>query len=420
MSQLIFFCYAFFVVTLISGSFGTAVWISFAALLSLLSVADCLLFKRSVISRLCSFEICSCALFFWLILTTVSQNQSVTGFLWLVEEYRFLILIPVVSSTLASRCNFAQVVNPILLGLAINLIGSLGLIFEFESFDLLNQITGEKVEPKTLDGKFLQAILVILVSPFVALYLVGGIPNQSISKRIFCATLYAIFTYHAIFVADSRSAAFGMLFSLILVFGILIFRSKKRFVGYFSLTLFATVILFIGAENPRLKVVHTQVNNFIEKNKNAYTTSVGQRLLVWKSASEVAASKLVFGHGAGDIDGLFKDWYLNKKISKWYFDWRDFHSEFIWLFLIGGFLAVLCYLSIVIALWYESNRFFDLGQPLLFSLGISLIVLLGMYGVFNSIQTVLREKHLFFMIAIFYAALAKQCTMSARLRGSKN
>lgn len=410
--KLVYSVYAFYSTTLLSSAFGTAVTVSLLYVLFIV----CLVFLvrcRTKFTLLPTDKLIF-ALVIWMFITNFGAENFGSGVYFIIFEYRSLWMAPVIAFSLSLFCSLKKIIIPLLVGLLFNIGGHVLILSEhFSPFDYFAAFVGQLgLEPRVgdfdLNGKFVYAIVVILLSGLICFALRKKL--SSISRNFVGVSLligiFVIINLHSVIFVNARSGFAGSIIVLGVFFCLNIFHAARSGIRGFGL--FAAIVLlglgfFLRFVPHGLDVAFENAYGFLFEER--YRSSVGQRLMIWFGLSEFGARELLFGVATGDVHEKMVALYGGSDIGSYFIDWRDLHSQYLWLIFQCGVFGLALY--VVLAVRFLSAAISEASGIWYAALGIALFAVLLGFGLFNSIFTALREGHLVGLLVIAWSVFAR-------------
>lgn len=407
--------YTFAVTCTLSQSFGLAL-INFAqVLLLLISIIYLIRMKDLPTNR---FDYFIAFFLLSLLISAVISNNPIDGIHFVLFEFRELWAAVFISSALAISLSISQIVQPMILGLLVNFFGTLILTlqnyFHFEVVKRINdtvgveQTLGRGGMPYLLNGKFTQSIIMIFsMALFCNVILNARISNW---KVVVAVVAYTIFSFwHMGFLVGARSAiATSMIFVLIIIVVGYVLLPASR--GVFFLVGFGLLAFFVSSVwfTPHLTTLFNEVLS-VSGIKQQDLGSASSRLFMLYSAIWYDDINRLVGVGAGDIFMLQDRLFSQGLMPDHFFSWRDFHSDWIWVFFLGGTLSLLSYLGMCIYfIYFGLKHLFDVQDSVRHSsnfIGIGLILLV--FGLFNTVMLNSNESSVLFCLLVVCLSLQK-------------
>lgn len=419
MYYLIYSLYALFATAVLSASFGVAVAISSFYLLFFASIIVCWKFRDRFYFLL--HEKIALALVAWLVFAAMIRPNAFEGIEFVISEYRTLWMFPFIGFAISMVLRKKELLTPLIVGSTLNWLGSFLLGLKAFSFPFGKYIglVGAPGSEASLGGKFVQSIILTFWS---GIWFAFSILTSKRGRFFLVVTvLWMVAMYLGFALMDARS---GLLASIIgmsaIGFAILSSKFNRYLAGIIvllGLFFFAGILMTYGPK--RIQLISAEATVFFKNGANT-NSSVGMRLESLSSVSELKFEELVLGLGGGNWYSRMVKLQSEKKINMHYLKWRDFHSEAVWLTMLGGLVAVFFYLSVACIVIAQADQGLGRGDWFAGGLGIGIATLLLAFGLFNSIFTNVRESHLLGLALVVWSSWMRYTNVdTSRLRDKR-
>ena len=411
MTNSVLIAYVIFSIVITSASFRIAVTNISFSILFLVSIYY-LLQKRYLILN--TTEKLIYILLIWLILICLINPNPLSGIAFVLSEYRLLWSAPLIAAALRGNLIKTQIYFPPIIGSLINLLGSTFLSLKLigaTSVATLLEIGHAAGSKYSLDGKFVQGWLLTVWAGTILSILTFADKRFSQMARLSLFAVLFFATTHAYFIVNSRSGLIGLLVSFLIL---LLIKSKIKTtkctsnirLHYLIGTGALVVFYFVTAEHiGRVQDLLTMlVNSDIEP---LLSSSIGQRIIVWSNVFSIDFGNALVGVG-GNWEKVMMMWFEQGTLSANYLKWKDFHSEMIWLIVVGGAIALILYILIAVSVLIEAVSLIKRNSLVVGGLGVSIFVIFIVLGSFNSVFQALRESHIVGLALIIWLTLCKQ------------
>lgn len=396
--------YYFLVVTITSASFSGAVMSTLWVLLFLFSLATCLKHLHQLFFS--TQGNLGYALTLWLIFCALINSQNSEGLFFIIEEYRVLWMAPTIAYALSRSLSRKEILLPLAVGSLFNVLGS-GLLTldHFVNDNLFSECCGvvSKGTAFTLNGKFTQSFVVFF---WLSTYLTFMAIDRKLTpaKKVLLAIILGLILIHGVNLAGSRTLLIGSII-ISIVIATICTTSRTRLVNiiiYSILLISFTYIMF----KLELLNVGTLERDLTLITENKWKGSLGSRIMSLTNIFGLPLNDLLFG--VSDWRQQMKSWYDAGTLSHHILRWQDFHSEFVWLIVLGGIVAVYIYLLLVYSIFVASVMLIANRNDLFAgSIGIAISVIMVPVGLLNSIFLAFLESHFIGLAFVIWLALIR-------------
>lgn len=396
--------FCFFSVALTSASFGIAVAITFLYLLIIISLVQVTFGQARPV--ILDAELFGLLLILWLILSGSWRDNFWSGTLFVIQDYRYVWGWAIVAMALGTVMSLRTLLVPLIVGYSFQFLGSLLVIASHHQVSSVSTLLG--IFPPLnraygLGGPLVQAWLAIFFSGFFYFQL-----KYARTSRILSVLTWVIFLavfFHVGFFIDSRTGFIGIVLTIILATYFIDNRDRPRIITT-GILLFGLASL-VTLLNDRVASGFSNALSFLVRG-DGFNTSVGQRLQAWTNLQNFSSTQFLFGFGSGNWFSVMEAWFIQGTLGQYVYKWRDFHSQFLWLFVQGGLIAVVIYMVfafriLALSIKYRSGT---LGAAIV-GVGCSIFSILIFSGLFNSIFTNIREGHITFLMLICWSVLIR-------------
>ena len=343
------------------------------------------------------------ALVAWLIFASIIRPNALGGIEFVVSEYRTLWMAPFIGFAVSMVLNKEELVFPLILGSLLNLGGSFLLVLQKIGF-VVSRDLGLSGSHHSLGGKFVQGLILTFWS---GVWFASALVSKR--KRLFfgVATLLWLFAfYHSYELVSTRSGIFTSILCILAIgFVVVVFKHKK--IGFGVGVIMVGVLsmgTMINSGPPYMQALKPDVKNFLDKKS---TGSVAIRLQSLGSILELELAELAVGAGGGNWYKKMLELREENELNAHIVSWRDFHSEIVWLMMLGGSIAVILYCYLAFAIAREASNFLISGNWFVGGVGIAITLILLGFGLLNSIFTNVREAHVIALGLIIWSVLLR-------------
>lgn len=396
----------FYICIVLSGSFAIGLQNTFYFLVGVACCIYLIAFRVNVPAPHNENKLIYLFIYLWVV--TAFQENKYSGLNFLLREYNELAFICLITWVTSSWINTKKLVTVCCFSISIFFISFLLLLMLSGFSQEYELIFFGKNDPATiLGGKFVQALLGVLTCTIFLCFLI--LYKAPLYAKLACVFLVLVLFFGLSLYTQSRSAIVMVLASSFLV---ACFQFKRwGYLQSFFILVFLISLPVLTYYLGFLDSAYLEAEGFLSGADWAQNKSIAQRLQTVSALSDFEPANWFFGFGAGGWFEWMSLLNMNGKISDWHYKWRDFHSEYVWMLVLGGLPAVIFYVrilgSFVRGLRFGSTKCDTLPCLLYVSIGAFLFLSFFVFGLFNSIFTAIKEGHILTVCCIIFFILAK-------------
>jgi len=399
---------SFFVVVL-SASFGVAMTLGSSFLLLLSSLV--FIIRHRVSLNFSRIEWAGLALLAVLVARAAIEVR-LDGFIHILNEYRLLWMVPIISVAVAKCFEQREIIGIILVSSLIYIVGSSLMVVFGDPFEIIvyKRDVQHFVGPYlSLGGKFVHGLWAAAVTA-LGLAIVNKL-ESNVSRIGVCVAVAYIFGYSLI-IEESRTGY--VMFAAVGVLIVWKSQLSRLQLSRIGLAVAISVIALSIMESSVRSQLILSINTLSEvmSGRNMDATSIGQRLLAWKALSSLSIQELFLGLGPFEAQIRIDQWIEEGLLLGEPARGKNLHSDIAHLVLSGGLVAVFCYGLFAWAVFrvikQHPCRPSSPTHGAILGLAIAVFVICFVSGVANSTLLDVRERHVVMVFFVAFVALLRQ------------